>query len=81
MLNEQKPTSSNHEIDRLSQFAWLIDNAGDDRSATRLRVLWNWADEMADFQRLANRKGEPVEYRQRGETLRVLFPQTAQEAA
>ena len=69
------------EIMHLEQFAWLIDNAGDDRSALRLAVLWNWAREMVHFQNEANRTGQPVEYFQRGRTLRVLHPQADGEAA
>lgn len=69
------------ELQHLEHFAWLIDNRGNDRSARRLEVLWHWAGEMVDFQAVANRTGEPVEYFQRGETLRVLYPQTVQEAA
>lgn len=69
------------EIMHLEQFAWLIDNAGDVRHSVRLAVLWNWAREMAQFQNIANRTGKPVEYFQRGETLRILYPQTDREAA
>lgn len=65
----------------LEQFAWLIDNAGDERSAIRLAVLWRWANEMTHFQLIANQSGEPVPYYQRGETLRVLYPQTDTEVA
>ncbi|MHA6644683.1 hypothetical protein ACX3P1_18705 [Mesorhizobium sp. A623] len=69
------------KLQRLEQFAWLIDNVDDDRSARRLEVLWDWAGEMVHFQSVANRTGKPIEYFQRGRTLRVLFPQAVQEAA
>ncbi|MGB3536860.1 MAG: hypothetical protein WBA42_01740 [Mesorhizobium sp.] len=69
-----------NEHERLEQFAWLIDHAGNDRSADRLNVLWDWAKEMVQFQDVANRTGKPVEYYQRGRVLRVLYPQAAREA-
>lgn len=69
------------ELQRLEHFAWLVDNCGDDRSAGRLEVLWDWAGEMVHFQMMANLTGRPVEYFQRGKALRVLLPQTVQEAA
>lgn len=73
--------NSNAALARLKQFAWLIDNVGDDRSEWRLEVLWAWAGEMAEFQDEANRTGAPVKYFQRGKVLRILQPETAQQAA
>jgi hypothetical protein len=75
------PANPEVELGRLEQFAWLIDNAGDDRNIWRLKALWGWAGDMAHFQSVANTTGKPVEYIQRGETLRVLYPQKTQEAA
>lgn len=68
---------SNLNAMRLEQFAWLIDNAGEDRSPIRLDILWQWAEEMAYFQVQANRTGQAVEYVQRGKVLRVLHPAKA----
>ena len=68
-------------LQRLEHFAWLIDNAGDDRSVWRLMALWGWAGEMVHFQSEADRTGKPVEYYQRGRTLRVLYPKTKSGAA
>lgn len=62
---------------RLEQFAWLLDNGREPRNHSRLLVLWAWADEMVHFQLEANATGKPVEYRQRGEVVRTLNPETA----
>lgn len=70
-----------NELESLGQFAWLIDNAGNDRSVGRLNILWGWAKEMVHFQDVANRTGKPVEYFQRGRVLRILYPQAVQEIA
>jgi hypothetical protein len=61
-------------IARLEQFAWLLDNDHQPRNRTRLQILWQWADEMAQLQRQVNRTGMPVEYHQRGKVVRTLYP-------
>lgn len=67
-------------IERLEQFAWLLDNDRHPRSALRLTVLWGWAYEMVLFQSEANRTGVTVEYMQRGRIMRVLHPENSQVA-
>lgn len=64
------------EVNRLEQFAWLLDN-DNDRRPEKLLVLWSWADEMAYLQKDANETGKPVEYYQRGKVLRTLHPSRA----
>lgn len=66
-------------IRRLCHFALLLDNNEQPRIALRLAVLWGWADEMLYFQGEANRRGEPVEYIQRGQVVKVLHPEENDE--
>ncbi|WP_146163398.1 hypothetical protein [Sphingomonas fennica] len=61
-------------IERLKQFAWLLDNDSHPRTAPRLSVLWGWAYEMSQFQSEADCTGKAVEYVQRGQVVRVLHP-------
>lgn len=67
-------------IERLKQFAWLLDNDSHPRTAPRLSVLWGWAYEMSQFQSEADRTGKAVEYMQRGQVVRVLHPEIIKAA-
>lgn len=61
-------------VTRFKHFAWLIENQYVPRTPFRLVVLWQWAGEMDHFQQQANSTGKPVEYTQRGEVVRTLYP-------
>ena len=67
-------------IERLKQFAWLLDNDSHPRTAPRLSALWGWAYEMSQFQSEADHTGKAVEYVQRGQVVRVLHPEIIKAA-
>jgi hypothetical protein len=67
-------------IERLKQFAWLLDNDSHPRTALRLSVFWGWAYEMSQFQSEADRTGKAGEYMQRGQVVRVLHPEIIKAA-
>jgi hypothetical protein len=69
MIEHSKPT-----VEQLQQFVWLLENATQERSPSRLSVLWQWGCEMAYFQQEANLTGTAIEYFQRGSLVRVLRP-------
>jgi hypothetical protein len=61
---------------RLEQFAWLIENFKKARAhPMALQVLWDRAEQMARFQLQANCTDKPVEFFERGEVLRTLYPE------
>ena len=72
-LSECYPYSA-EDFMLLEQFAWLIENTHGVKNSFRLVVLWGWAKEMVDLQEEANLTGKSVEYFQRGEVLRTLYP-------